>query len=420
MYKSKNKSENFFTNLFILFLFVDIFFQRNLMAQDNGIIIYLRSAFQALLLCLGYCYFFVGQHVFRKLKINATLVVFIAISSISFLITLLTEDELNLRYLIGDLYKFLYFPLIVLLAINTIKSRDASKKILQYFFYLMSLFILKEIVYIEFINAERVVAVTTYLIPLSITLWVYNNNIITSLYKRNLLSLIIVFGGLYLILSAQSLSLLVVLLMLFIGSRWYISHSVIKTSLDFFLVLMVFLISLAYLYGDGGYIAMKFDNLGNANSVLEKIVILSGDRIFYTISVFFREMSFYQFIFGGMGKELVIIGYEELNIPLSNKWDEARHFIENGYSEVMYRVGALGLVSYFLIFFYMLRRATWVLKTEISPEVRSIVGAYSAYTMIIITFSIFFIGFPTDGFYTPVMVAITAASIFNQKAAHYE
>ena len=329
----------------------------------------------------------------------------------------------SFSYVIGDMFKFAVFPIMIIVVYASIRSSGSFHRLLfaTVFVYTLYLFGIMLMYFSVWMKNQRLVSV--YIYPFMPFIIYYLRGRAKGSRMSYWLGVLLIFYVLcfpFLVWFSQSLSL--VLEVGFLGVvTWFLHHhrgSNIKAAflgtafLAVILVLFLMFDTMALfslfdkITGNGSYLTSKLYFLKLYGLSIKGLVLLGGDRL---SNLFVVAGSFYRnplkFIIGGqgMGSEIKITSLA--GVERASKLPEI-HFIESAFPEVLYRMGAIGLVLYISIFIALLKRA---LKWRKENLFCAFSAAYAVYILI---FSIINMGFVGEGFGSLYMVSMVYAGVF--------
>lgn len=343
---------------------------------------------------------------------------FLGVGIIAFFKGLLDYPE-NIKFIFGDAFKFFSLPLLVILSCSAIKQVSTLYKLLIISIYVIALYIIKvSAFYILGILATHTLPTNIYMIPFFAVLWHALQPYGKQYKSYRILGTVYIIGVIIIGYYSQSLTFWLELLILF-GLYIYLQTN--KTN-RIFLFGFVFS-SIAFILANGlieyndlnesNYMLNKFSKLQLGNNFFEYSVLLGGDRLFYIISVLSQPRSLFEWLFGvGLGSYLELSNLEYLNIDLSDKWKESRHYIESGFAEVIYRTGLFGFFTFFILFYKTFTRSIKKkanFNTIHDKRLFALIGSYLIYFLV---FSFYNNGFPNEGLSSPFLISIIFAYVW--------
>ncbi len=352
-------------------------------------------------------------------KIPALLsLAFIGISIIALFKGLLNFPE-NIKYILGDAFKFFSLPLLIILSCSAIKQVNTLYNLLIISIYAIALYIIKvSAFYVLGVLATHTLPANIYIVPFFAVLWhaLYPYGKHYKSYK--ILGAIYLTGVIIIGYYSQSLTFWLELLILF-GLYIYLQMKKINRIflLGFIFSIIIFIIANDQFeynnLNESNYMLNKLSKLQLGNNFFEYSVLLGGDRLFYIISVLSQPRSLFEWLFGaGFGSYLELSNLEYLNIDLSDKWNESRHYIESGFAEVIYRVGFFGFFTFFILFYKTFTRSIKKKARFNSIHDKRLFALISSYLIYFLVFSFYNNGFPNEGLSSPFLISIIFAYVW--------
>jgi hypothetical protein len=333
-------------------------------------------------------------------------------------------------FVLGDTFKFISMPLLVLSACAGLRERRTQISLLLASLYLYGIFNLKNLFMYFTVLGLNERPVSIYMLPFMVLLWhsLYPHGRRLPAYRALGASLAISLPAIA--WFSQSLNLILGMLLMAVFYM-FINSSSRKRLLSYLSIVVVPFAALAAgmgfavpgfysgaisgLYGHSGneglYLLRKLSVLPDSNSAVSGMVTLGGNRLIYIISTLESFLSSPPDVFlgHGMGGSIKLVVLPWLNVLYADEWLHARHFIENGYSEVLYRTGAAGLLVYVLFYLCTFRRAVAARKKaggSLELRLLALCGAYMLYLMI---FSLYNVSFPVEGMESLFLIALASS-----------
>jgi O-antigen ligase len=333
-------------------------------------------------------------------------------------------------YVLGDTFKFLSMPLLVLSACAGLRERKTQVALLIASLYVYGVFNLKNLVMYLTVLGLNERPVSIYMLPFMVLLWhsLYPHGRGLPAYRALGASLVIGFPAIAWL--SQSLGLILEMALLSVFYLIINSRSR-KRLLSLLLLVAVLSAALAAgmglagtgshpgdidgLYGHSGskglYLLKKLSVLSDVDSAMGGMVVLGGNRLIYvmTTAASFLSSPLDIFLGHGMGGSIRLMELPGLGVPYAEKWHEERHFIENGYSEVLYRAGLAGLLVYVLFYLSTYRRAMAARRRAGSAPEKRLLALCGAHVLYLLIFSIYNVGFPVEGIESVFLIALVSA-----------